>query len=95
MALAYNGRTAEAERNTHFSPKDRARKLIREREAQWRRENVRPIDVARAYAVITEPKPALDALERAYADRDPQIVWMKVDPRFATLLSKLKLAPAP
>jgi TolB-like protein/Tfp pilus assembly protein PilF len=61
---------------------------------------VSPYGIASYYAVTGQNEPALDWLERAYAERDGTLVWIKVhprldglrgEPRFRTLLEKMKL----
>ena len=50
------------------------------RERRWR-----AIDVARHNAVLGERDAAFQWLEEAFRVRDPQLVWLKVDPRFGSL----------
>ena len=61
---------------------------------------VSPYGIASAYAVAGENAKALDWLERAYAERDGTMVWIKVhprldglrgEPRFRELLRKMRL----
>ncbi len=61
---------------------------------------VSPYSIASYFAVANEPQPALDWLERAYAERDGAMVWIKVhprldslrqEPRFRNLLVRTKL----
>jgi serine/threonine protein kinase/tetratricopeptide (TPR) repeat protein len=65
-----------------------------------RRQFVSPYGLASYYAVTGENERALDWLERAYAQRDGTLVWIKVhprldglrsEPRFREILSKMKL----
>lgn len=46
---------------------------------------VSPYSVASYFAVANEPQPALHWLERAYAERDGALVWIKVHPRLDPL----------
>jgi hypothetical protein len=46
--------------------------------------------LATIYASLGEPDRALDWLERAYADRDFQLVSLKVDPAFDPLRSSTR-----
>jgi hypothetical protein len=39
--------------------------------------------VAYAYGLLGDADAAATWLERAYAERDPQLMWAKVDPRLA------------
>jgi Flp pilus assembly protein TadD len=61
---------------------------------------VSPVSLAVVHAALGENAPALDALERAFAARDTQLVFLKDDPRwsglrkeprFAALMQALKL----
>jgi hypothetical protein len=61
---------------------------------------VPPVSLAVVHAALGETGPALDALERAYEVRDTQLVFLKDDPRwlglrqeprFAALMTRLKL----
>lgn len=61
---------------------------------------VSPYGIASFFAVANEPQRALDWLERAHAERDGAMVWMKVhprldslrqEPRFRHLLGQMKL----
>ena len=62
--------------------------------------DVSPYGIASAYAVAGNTSQALDWLERAYAQRDGTLVWIKVpprmdglwaEPRFRELLSRMRL----
>ena len=57
--------------------------------------------IARVYIGLGNKQKALEVLERAYEDRDPRILWLKVDPvydplrdepRFQVLLVKMNLS---
>ncbi len=59
--------------------------------------------IARTYAQLGEIDLAFEYLERAYQDRDAQVIWLKVDPfcaslrsdpRFTSLLRRMNLLPA-
>jgi hypothetical protein len=61
---------------------------------------VSPYGIASAFAVAGDNSRALDWLERAYAQRDGTLVWIKVhprmdglraEPRFRELLAKMNL----
>lgn len=61
---------------------------------------VSPYSVALIYTAMGKKSEALDWLERAYQEKDPWIVWvgvltewqsLRTEPRFMTLLQKLKL----
>ena len=61
---------------------------------------VSPAKTATIYAVLGDKRTALDLLEKAYEDRDTNLVWIKVDhnydslrsePRFIELLEKVGL----
>jgi serine/threonine-protein kinase len=44
-------------------------------------EKLSPVDAARAYAMLGETGKAIEWLERAYGKRDPQLIWIRIDPR--------------
>ena len=59
-----------------------------------------PYGIASFYAVVGETERALDWLERAHAERDGTLVWIKVhprldglrgEPRFRDLLARMRL----
>jgi tetratricopeptide (TPR) repeat protein len=63
-------------------------------------QRVSPFGVAAFHAVLGETAPALEWLERAYAERDGTLVWIKVhprldglrsEPRFRELLKRMRL----
>jgi hypothetical protein len=69
--------------------------------ARWRR--VAAFQVAEVHAWRGERDLAFEWLERAYAQHDPGLCWLKTDallrplgddPRFAALLRKMNLSPA-
>jgi TolB-like protein/Flp pilus assembly protein TadD len=47
----------------------------------------RPIFIAHAYGLLGDTDQAARWLERAYDERDPQVIWAKVDPRLAKVRS--------
>jgi TolB-like protein/Tfp pilus assembly protein PilF len=56
----------------------------REALADWPGKNQeRPLFVAYAYGLLGDAEAAADWLERAHTERDPQLMWAKVDPRLA------------
>jgi len=80
--------------------KDEAHAMIGELLARSSRQFVSPYGIASFYAVAGDNARALDWLERAYAERDGTLVWIKVHPRldglrgehrFRELLSKMNL----
>ena len=48
--------------------------------------------VAYCYGVLGDAAEASVWLEKAYAARDPQIVWLKIDPRFAKVRGDARIA---
>ena len=71
--LALNGRTAEALADA------------RDALATGRTDRERPIDVARSLAVSGMKDDAFRYFEKAMSDNEPQVVWLKADPRFKSL----------
>jgi tetratricopeptide (TPR) repeat protein len=52
------------------------------------RYSVREEQAAHVYAALGDKQEAVRLLEKAYADRSPGLVWLKVDPRFDSLSSE-------
>ena len=52
----------------------------------------RPIFIAYCYGVLGDAAETSAWLEKAYAMRDPQIVWIKIDPRFAKVRGDARIA---
>jgi hypothetical protein len=80
--------------------RDEAWAMIRAAEDRQGPPLVSPWGVASFYAVVSEPRRALDWLERAHAQRDGALVWLKVhprldgirgEPRYMDLLARMRL----
>ncbi len=80
--------------------RDEARAILNQMLARSTERFVPPFSLAVLHAALDEKALALDALERAFDYRDPQLVFLKDDPRwsglrgeprFAALMRKLKL----
>ena len=54
--------------------------------------HVSPVSLAVVHAALGENALALDALERAFAARDAQLVFLKDDPRWSGLRSEPRFA---
>lgn len=114
MALAYAGRKQEAlaafracgdaKNEKDWSPGPVEYALLGEKEkaiaAAKKQTWLRPIERARAYAVVGETQLALSELDAALAASEPQLMFIKVDrrltslrqdPRFQALLQKIGL----
>ena len=52
----------------------------------------RPIFIAYCYGILGDTAQAAAWLEKAFQARDPQIIWLKVDPRFAKVRSDPRIA---
>ena len=52
----------------------------------------RPMFIAYCYGVLGDAPQTSAWLEKAFAARDPQIVWIKIDPRFAKVRSDARIA---
>jgi serine/threonine-protein kinase len=63
----------------------KARAMIDEVDRKARAGRWRAIDMARTHAVLGNRDKAFEWLEEAFQVRDPQLVWLKVDPRFGNL----------
>lgn len=69
-----------------------ARKLLADLRNLSRERPVSSFDVALVHAGLGEKREAMKYLERAYDERAPQLVWIKGDPRFQSLLSEPRFA---
>jgi hypothetical protein len=58
------------------------------------RQYVSPFGIASYYAVTGDNDRALDWLERAYAERDGTLVWLKVHPRLDGLRGESRFRSA-
>jgi serine/threonine protein kinase/tetratricopeptide (TPR) repeat protein len=79
---------------------DDARATLEAVQALAQKQFVSPYGIASYYAVIGDNDRALDWLEKAYAERDGTLVWLKVhprldglrgEPRFRDLLARMRL----
>jgi TolB-like protein/Flp pilus assembly protein TadD len=69
---------------------DEARAILKEIEGLARKRPVSAYDFAVVHAGLGEAKPALEALERAFAERATGVRWLKVDPIFDDLRGDLR-----
>jgi eukaryotic-like serine/threonine-protein kinase len=65
-----------------FGRKDEARKCLAELEKQQKEKYVSPYYIAMIHAALEEAVAALAALEQAYAERDRNLTWLKVEDAF-------------
>jgi DNA-binding winged helix-turn-helix (wHTH) protein/TolB-like protein/Flp pilus assembly protein TadD len=79
-----------------------AQSIVTELEGRWKQRYFSPIDVALVHAGLGDKDEALAWLAKSYEARDPQLIWIKVepefgilhsDPRFAELLRRMNLTP--
>ncbi len=79
---------------------DDARSTLESVQALAQKQFVSPYGIASYYAVIGDNDRALDWLEKAYAERDGTLVWLKVhprldglrgEPRFRDLVARMRL----
>ena len=84
------------------SRRSQALKILSRITDQWRQGDVQAIDIARVHVGLGERKQALDWLEKAYEERDPNMAFLKVlavwdplrsDPRFQDLLRRMNFSP--
>jgi len=82
--------------------KDQARKLLDEIKKLSKQKYVPPYNIAMIYAGLGEKERVFEMLEKAYEDWDVRMVFLKIepkwdvyrtDPRFASLLERVGLAP--
>jgi hypothetical protein len=80
--------------------REQAREVIEQLKRMSAHIYVSPAREAGIYAVLGDKRTALDLLEKAYQERDRNLVWIKVDhnydslrsePRFIELLKKVGL----
>jgi TolB-like protein/Tfp pilus assembly protein PilF len=65
----------------------------RRRIAGWRDFNgQRPMFIAYCYGVLGDAAETAGWLEKAYAEGDPQLIWLKIDPRFAKVRGDPRIA---
>src|SRR5947208_1903450 len=78
-----------------------AQNIVAEIESLWKRRYFSPVDIALVYAGLGNKDEAFAWLTKAYEARDPQLIWIKVepeieglhsDPRFAELLRRVGLS---
>ena len=78
-----------------------AQTILAEIETLWKRRYFSPIDVALIYAGLGDKDAAFAWLTKAYEARDPQLIWVNLepelkslhtDPRFRNLLIRMNLA---
>src|SRR6266581_4689432 len=78
-----------------------AQNIVAEIESLWKRRYFSPVDVALVHAGLGNKDEAFAWLTKAYESRDPQLIWIKVepeleglhsDPRFAELLRRVGLS---
>ncbi|HKA21611.1 MAG TPA: tetratricopeptide repeat protein [Blastocatellia bacterium] len=62
-----------------------AQEIINELEAMWKARYFSPSVIALAYAGVGNKDQAFVWLTKAYESRDPQLIWLKVEPQFQTL----------
>ena len=84
-----------------WSRKRDSRYLLQQLSCAWKRKYVRATYVARLYADLGDREHALEWLEKAYAERDSNLLFLKTDqswdslradPRFASLAHRIGLA---
>ena len=72
--------------------RDEAQKVADELEALNRDRYVPPYNIATVYAGLGEKEKALSWLEKGYADHNPKIALLKVEPEFDNLRSDPRYA---
>lgn len=77
-ALAKSGKTVEARAALD--------EMIELSKTRW----VPPYNFALAYNALGETEKALDYLEKAFAEKDVRMVWLKVEPKWNNLRSELR-----
>ena len=84
------------------SRRSQALKILGRITDQWRQGDVQAIDIARVHVGLGEREQALDWLEKAFVERDPNMVFLKFhsvwdplrsDPRFQDLLRRMNFPP--
>lgn len=62
-----------------------AQEVINELETMWKARYFSPFVIALAYAGVGDKNQAFVWLTKAYESRDPQLIWLKVEPQFENL----------
>ena len=71
---------------------DEARKILLDLESQSRSSYISPYSLAQVYLGLGDQQMALNSLERAYYQRDPLMVFLKVEPKWDRLRSESRFA---
>jgi serine/threonine-protein kinase len=66
-------------------------KLLEEILALSKKRYVSPYSIATVYAGLKETEKTLEWLEQAYAERNVELLWLKIDPRFDALRGNQRL----
>src|SRR5207249_11575194 len=69
-----------------------AQRIVAEIESLWKRRYFSPVDVALVHAGLGNKDEAFAWLTKAYEARDPQLIWIKVEPELGSLLSDPRFA---
>src|SRR5262249_52168049 len=67
-----------------------AQEIINELETSWKTRYFSPFIIALAYAGVGNKDQVFVWLTKAYESRDPQLIWLKVEPQFETLRPDLR-----
>ena len=80
--------------------RDEAEKIAAELTERWKQSYFPPTFIALVYTGLGDKDQAFHWLDKAYAERDSQLIWLKVepqldglrsDPQFATLVKRVGL----
>ena len=69
---------------------DKAQEIVRELETKWREHYFSPFIVALAYAGNGNKDGAFVWLTKAFESRDPQLIWLTVEPQLQSLRSDMR-----
>ena len=65
--------------------RNKAQEIIEELEAMWEARYFSPTGIALVYTGLGNKDKAFVWLTKAYESRDPQLIWLRVEPQFAAL----------
>ncbi len=75
-----------------FGKRDEAQKIAAELTERWKQSYFPPTLIALVYTGLGDKEQAFQWLDKAYAERDSQLIWINVEPQFEPLRSDARFA---
>ena len=72
--------------------KNEARGIANELTERWHQRYFPPVEIALVYAGLGDNDQAFHWLDKAYTERDSQLIWVNVEPQFDPLRSDPRFA---